>query len=205
MATQRKSTDVEPTETQSGDILSATPFQIMLRAMAMEATAEMASFAGDDLNPILTAETEEEIWDADERGPLNFQHLEDCEIAILDVTVKYSRGASDQIQTPFVVTQPGPDGQPTTKKMYLLITAVRLSDAGEKQHLRLPVVGEVFQANTSARYVVGKIWAFYTRGYINPDTGKTLEAVVKGIDLGDNNTVLKLRPMPRRSVRTVTE
>lgn len=195
MATDRKSTDRDLTVTEPANVEKATPFQVMLRAMELEATQDAGTFAGDDLNGILTAETEEEIWDADERGPLNFQHLADCELAVMDITVKYSRGSRDDIQTPFIT----PEG----KKMYLLVEAARLSDAGEKQHLRLPAVGEVFQANTSARYIVGKLWAFYTRGYMSQ--GKTLECVVKEIDLGDGTGVLKLRPMPRRAVRTVTE
>lgn len=199
MVSKRNSEEIDQTVTD-GMVTKTTPFQVMIRAMAIDATADEGTFVGDDLNGILTAETEEDIWDADERGPLNFQHLADCEIAVLGVSVKFSRGQRDDIQTPFVVN----DGK-TTKKMYLLVTAVRLSDAGEKAHLRLPAVGEVFQANTSARFVVAKLWAFYTKGYISEETGKQLECVVKEIDLGDGTGVLKLRPMPRRVVRTVTE
>lgn len=178
-----------------GTIVKATPFQVMLRAMAMDATAEAedSKFTGDNLTALLTAESEEEIWDADERGPLNFQHLADCEIAITDIAVKFSRGSNSEIATPFVY-----DG----KKMYLLVTAYRLSDAGEKKLIRLPAVGEIFQANTSAQFVTTKLWAFYTKGYINPDNGKQLETVVKAVELGDEQSVLKLRPMPRRVVRT---
>lgn len=188
---------VQPAETDAaeGTIIKQTPFQVMLRAMAMDATAdaEDAKFTGDNLNALLTAESEDEIWDADERGPLNFQHLADCEIAIVDIAVKFSRGSNSEIATPFVH-----DG----KKMYLLVTAYRLSDAGEKKLYRLPAVGEVFQANTSAQFVTTKLWAFYTKGYINPDNGKTLECVVKAVELGDEQSVLKLRPMPRRVVKT---
>lgn len=183
-------------DASEGTVIRATPFQLMLRAMEMDATADVenAKFTGDNLNALLTAESEDEIWDADERGPLNFQHLADCEIAITDVQVKYSRGNNSEIESPFI-TQDG-------RKMYLLVNAYRLSDAGEKAWLRLPAVGEMFQANTSAQFVTTKIWAFYSKGYINPDTGKVLETVVKEIDLGDNQAVIKLRPMPRRVVRT---
>lgn len=194
MAAKSQSNEEIAERETAGVSTKATPFQKMLRAMDMEATAdaEDAQFTGDNLNAILTAETEDEIWDADERGPLNFQHLADCEIAITDVRVKYSRGLNSEIQTPFIT----PDG----RKMYLLVTAHRLSDAGEKSWLRLPPVGEDFQANTSAQFVTTKIWHFYHLGYISE--GKALEAVVKEIDLGDNQAVLKLRPMPRRVIRT---
>lgn len=203
MAGKSQPRDGDLTVTEPSNVVKATPFQIMLRAMAMDATADAESntFSGDDLNAILTAENESDIWDADERGPLNFQHLADCEIAIMDVNVKYSRGTNTEIQTPFIVK----DDKGNSRKMYLLVKCVRLSDAGEKKHLRLPAVGEVFEANTSARFVAAKIWAFYIKGYINPDTGKTLECVVKEIDLGGDQAVLKLRPMPRRVVPTVTE
>ncbi len=203
MAKPTQTTDVDQNVTEVTDVARQTPFQQMLRAMAMEATADAtdSSFAGDDLNAILTAETEEEVWEADERGPLNFQHLADCELEVIDLTVKYSRGTSSQIVTPFVIR----DDQGRERKMYLLVTLVRVSDAGEKKTVRLPAIGEVFTANTSARFVVAKLWTFYVRGLINPDTGKTLECVVKEIDLGDEQSVLKLRPMPKRTIRTVTE
>lgn len=199
MATKSNS-PVLASATAEGHIIKATPFQGMIRQM--ELAAEMAvddvKFNGDDLNAILSAETEADIWDGDERGPLNFQHLSDCEIQVIDVAVKYSRaGQGDNVVTQFVTA----DG----KKMYLLVTLCRVSDAGEKTHLRLPGVGEEFVANTSARYVVAKLWAFLNKGYIDPDNGKRLECVVKSVDLGDGQAVIKLRPMPRRTQPIVTE
>src|SRR5437868_5665509 len=99
MAGKTQPTDVDQAVTEPSNVAKPTPFQVMLRQMEMEATAaaESAAFAGDDLNAILTAETEDEIWDADERGPLNFQHLADCELEIVDVSVKYSRGSNAEI------------------------------------------------------------------------------------------------------------
>lgn len=174
-----------------------TPFALMIRAMAMDATAEDGNFGGDDLNAILSAEDESELWDSDERPPLNFQHLVGCEIAILSIDVKFSRGSSGSaIQTPFVWT----DERGQDKKMYLLVKCVRLSDAGEKSIIRLPVVGEVFTANTSARFVVAKIWRAQTLGLFDERSGKTWEALVQGTDLGDGQEVIKLRPIPKRSV-----
>lgn len=186
--------NAEPAETTNGTVVQATPFQRMIATMEMEATAaieENAQFAGDDLSPLLTAESEAEIWEADERGPLNFQHLAGCDIEILDVQVKYSRGGQSQIATPFVSR----DG----KKMYLLVTVQRISDATDRPEIRLPKVGEPFQANTSARYVTGKIWAFYVRGNIG--NGNTLRAHVRETDLGDGTAVLKLRPVTATAVQ----
>lgn len=174
---------------------SPTPFQIMLRAMAMDATAEDGNFGGDDLNAILSATTEEELWDSDERPPLNFRHLAGCEIAIIDVAVKFSRGNSTAIQTPFIWQ----DERGQEKKMYLLVKCVRISSAGEKSIIRLPAIGEEFTANTSARFVVAKIWRAMTMGLINPDMGRSWEALVQETDLGDNQAVIKLRPIPKRA------
>jgi hypothetical protein len=200
MATKSQPASRDQDVTSGGNVIQATPFQRMLRAMELEATAEVenAVFSGDNLNGILNAETEEELWEADERGPLNGQHLAGCELSLIKVTVKFSRaGRSDEISSAFVTGE--------GRKMYLIVDAVRLSEANDKGNLiRLPEVGEVFQFNTSATFLTAKIWAFYTRGYIDADSGKQLECVVKEIDLGDGQAVLKLRPMPRRSVRTET-
>jgi hypothetical protein len=195
----KSNSDIDKNVT-TGQVTKITPFQGMIRQMGMTAELDLTAtkFNGDDLNALLTAETEAELWDADERGPLNFQHLADCELQIIDLSVKYSRAGQNGDMVSQFVTDDG-------KKMYLLVTAVRISNAGEKTVLRLPAVGEEFQANTSARYVVGKLWAFLQKGYIDPDNGKRLECVVKSTDLGDGQAVLKLRPMPRRTQPTVTE
>ena len=175
-----------PENSRTGTAISPTPFNMMLRAMANDASADDGQFTGDDLNAILGAQTEEEMWEADERPPLNFQHLASCQIAVLDFDVKYSRGGKDGIITPFVT----PEG----KKMYILASCTRLG-GGKTQIFKLPEVGEVFQANTSARYVVAKLWRAMTMGLINPSTGKALHCMVQETDLGDGQAVLKLRPI----------
>lgn len=180
--------DINPT------FVTPTPFQVMLRAMEMDASAEDGNFGGDDLNAILSAETEEEMWEADERPPLNFQHLAGCELSILDFDVKYSRGESE-IQTPFIT----PDG----KKMYLLVKCVRLS-GGKTTVFRLPEIGEVFTANTSARFVVAKLWRMLTLGMIDERVGRSAECMVQSTDLGGGQAVIKLRPIPKRSVSSTT-
>jgi hypothetical protein len=173
-----------------------TPFQLMVHAMTQVATADETGgrFSGDDLTAILSAETDEEIWEADDRPPLNFQHLAGCEIEIIDFSVKYSRGSSPNIVTPFTAE----DG----RKMYLLCTVQRLSRAGEKKILRLPDPGEVFVANTSARYVVAKIWAFWAKGKIDPQAGTSLRCMVQETDLGGDQAVLKLRPIATSPVQS---
>lgn len=193
MARDSKLSEVDPTVTEPGTVQTASPFQRMVRAMAMEASAEDDSrFTGDDLTSIIEAESEEELWDADERPPLNAQHLAGCILEILDVDVHYSRGSRDDIETPFQVS----DGR-STKKMYLVATAVRITNDADRGNLiKLPKIGEVFTFNTSARYFTTKLWQFYTRGYINREAGIKLRCLVRETDLGDGTAVLKLRPAP---------
>lgn len=167
--------------------------QRMIRAMEMDATAAIedgGASAEAELAAILNAESDEDIWAAGERGPLNAQHLAGCELAIVDMQVKYGRDSD--IKTPFVTG----DG----KQMYLLVTAYRLSKTGDNEaSMRLPAVGEEFQFNTSAPRVAGKLWAFYTRGRFGSGTGETFQCLIHSTDLGGGQAVLKLRQLPGRT------
>lgn len=175
-----------------------TAFQRLIARMDLEATmdSEEGRFSGDDLNQILEAETEEEMWEADERGPLNTKHLAGCELDLLDVQVKYSRG-ENEMATPFITAE--------GRKMYLLVTAARLSNAGEKQYLKLPEVGQQFEFNTSARFVVAKLIWLVDHGKIYYETGAHTECVVVATDLGGGQAVNKLKPLPKRAYKHSAE
>jgi hypothetical protein len=194
MAAKSDNTQVDRNVTEPSAVTMQTPVQRMIRTMEMEATADAETATGDnaDLNALLSAESDEDLWDADERPPLNAQHLAGCDVEILDVRVKYSRGNSDMGST--FVTSEG-------KKMYLLVTAVRLSDPETKTAVQLPKIGEEFEFNTSARYLTTKLFQFYLRGKINRDNGTTLTAFIRATGLEEGQAVLKLRPP--RTVRTV--
>lgn len=187
MAAKSDNTQVDRTVTEPAAVMQQTPFQRMIRTMEMEATADAETTSGDnaDLNAILGAKSDEDLWDADERPPLNAQHLAGCDVEILDVRVKYSRGNSD-VGSTFVTG----DG----RKMYLLVTAVRLSDPETKTAVQLPKIGEEFEFNTSARYLTTKLFQFYLRGKINPDNGTKLTAFIRATGLEEGQAVLKLRP-----------
>jgi hypothetical protein len=192
MASQK--TDKEITPAMEGTIQMPNPVRRMLGAMAMEATMDTESgFTGDDIMSILEAETEQEMFEADQQGPLNFQHLSGCELAIYDVSVKFGRGGNDDIKTMFIDPESG-------KQMYLWVTAARISDAGNKSTVKLPGVGEQFQLNTSARFCVAKLWWLSTHGKIDRDAGVSYEVKVDGTDLGGGQSVIKLLPVPKRSV-----
>lgn len=180
---------------KSGIVKPPTPFEIMLQAMANDAMAEDASFGGDDLNAILSAETEQELFESDDRPPLNFQHLAGCELSIIGFDVKFSRANNSSIQTPFVWR----DDRGNEKKMYLLVKCVRISDSGNKKSVvRLPAIGEAFTANTSARYVVAKLWRAMILGLVDENAGRSWECMVQETELGDETAVLKLKEIPKR-------
>jgi len=200
MAAKSNSQPDESGAIEITDMQPPTPFTQMIAAMSVEATMETETvFAGDDANliAILNADDDDEIWDADERGPLGFRDLAGCEIAITDMQVKFSRGGvrpdGEEIKSIFVDPSNG-------RQMYLLCTMHRIADTGdEDKRINLPPIGESFQANTSARYLVAKLWRFYQLGKIDPQRGAALECRVKGIKLGDGQqTVLKLRPVAKR-------
>lgn len=178
-----KSTTVEP-------VSSPSAIQLLIRRMEMTAEYEEAntSFRGDDINAILEAETEEEMWEADARGPLNGKDLEDCELVIHNVVVKFSRKGVEDIQSVFTTED--------NRQMYLLVESTRISEAGNKARIRLPEVGEQFTWNTSARFIVAKL-DWLSRHDMIPGA----EVVVKAIDLGGGQSVLKLSKVSQRIVR----
>ena len=178
-----KSTSVE-------NVVNPSAIQLLIRRMEMTAEYEEANvqFRGDDINSILEAETEEEMWEADSRGPLNGKDLEDCELIIHNIVVKFSRKGVEDMQSVFTTE----DG----RQLYLLVESTRISEAGNKTRIRLPVVGEQFTWNTSARFIVAKL-DWLSRHDLIPGA----EVVVKAIDLGGGQSVLKLAKVSQRIVR----
>lgn len=171
-------------------------FSRMIRDMAALATAEneeeSVSSNREALAAIYNANTDDDVWDADSVGPINAQVLGGCELDIYDLQVKYSRGREDgeKIKTPWVSA----DG----KQMYAIVTATRISKAGEKKLFRLPEVGETFQFNTSAQFLFAKLFTFYVRGKFGAGTGNVLRAAIQATDLGGGQAVLKLVRIPDR-------
>lgn len=192
-ASQSRNSEVQDGPANGSVETVGAPFRRMLRDMAALATAsaEDETFRGDTLARIYTAETDDDIWDADMVPPLNGKILAGCELQLVDLEVKYSRGDSDMI-SPWVYI----DDKGREKKMYLLITSRRISKAGEKRLFNLPAVGEDFQWNTSAQFLAAKIFTFYARGRFG--NGQTMTAMIQETDLGGDKSVLKLvRPIDR--------
>ena len=193
----------ETDESMNGTIIQDTRSRLtrITNLMAQEATAgELDNeFYGDDILAIFEAETEAEMWDADTRGPLSSKDLTGCELEIHQVDVKYSR--RNDIKSMFVTT----DDQGNKRYMYLMVQAVRTRHTGdENRKIKLPEVGEMFQFDTSARFVVAKLLWLYVHGHIDPQKGLSKKLRVVGIDLGGDQVVVKLAPVaPVQATATV--
>jgi hypothetical protein len=175
------------TTASNGTIEKANAFQLLVRKMANMATLTEKSgvVTGEDIIPILMAEDEEEMWDADERARYNAKTLSGCALQIIGFEVKFSDGSDESISTPFVDPSTG-------KQMYLLVSAFRINKSGEKKETRLPELGEVFTWNTSARNIVGKLFWMLNHGWFDPGANP-VRLIIEGTNLGGTKSVEKLK------------
>ena len=173
-----RSASNEPVTTTESETQKA--FQLMLNQMELAATSDDSEFTSPmvaSFVAIATADTEEEMWDADEFSQIGGRNLEDVEQSILEYTVKFS--SNQEIQSVFVDSK--------GRKMYLLVRAARLTN------------GEEFIWNTSAPLVVGKIlWL------ANHNRIPGAEVVIKGKG-PEGSRVLMLKPVPKRATRAESE
>jgi hypothetical protein len=169
----------------------------ILENVASEDTAT-TRFVGDDLLGVLTAESEEEMWEGDELPGYNAKVLSGCNLVIYGVEVKFSRATDgEEISTALI-------GPKTRRKMYLLVHSARMDNAGTNARTyRLPDVGEDFVWNTSARYIVAKLFWLMSRGYF--DDGKSIRARIHGTPLGAGKSVEKLKPLTSDVVNATAE
>lgn len=198
MATNSKSPEKAENASGNGTVVPAPRILRLIRMMEMEATAaaEDSSFIGDDVMDIFESETKADMYESDQREPLNMQKLSGCELEILDIEVKFSKGntGGEEAITSIFTT---PEG----KQMYVMFKAVRIRKTGEeKRTVRLPEVGEVFQGNTSARFCVAKLMWLSTHGEVDSLNGRTERVKVKGTPLGDGQEVVKLLPVEPATV-----
>lgn len=141
----------------------------------------------EDLNVILEA-SEEEFWDSDERASINAKTLSGCVIEISGFVVKYGEGAvgDDDIVTPFVDPKNG-------RQMYLLVDSTIIDKRGQNKLYVLPKEHEPFQWNTSARYIVAKLYRMMAFGWFD-DGHSPVRVLVKGTPIkGGKQQVEKLK------------
>jgi hypothetical protein len=186
--------------TNSGTVTAPDAFAKLVIKMAGMATLDESEgrVSGQDIIPILEAESEEEMWDADERPGYNAKVLSGCELNLYSFEVKFGTGEDSDIKTPFV--DPG-----SGRQMYILIESARISDTGDKRkEYRLPEIGERFVWNTSARNIVGKLFWMLDHGWF--DSGRSaVQVLIKGTPLGGGRSVEKLKKLPGVAVNASAE
>jgi hypothetical protein len=164
-------TDVAAKE---GTVIEPKPhdrFVANLKARAVAAQGDdgkKRSFeiAASQMDKILTAETEEDIWDADEGGTVSGKDFTDIAIEINGYELTES---DDKYDSPLGV--------------YVNINATTLQKAKGYD------VGEIVIINTGATLIITKLEAFRSKGLI-----PGLRCIIKGTE-AKNGTVLKLRPL----------
>jgi hypothetical protein len=170
---------------KSQDLESANQpraFHRLIQQMSLTADIDSTENSGSTettVEKIVTAETEAEMWDADELGLIGGRDIVDVEMRVESYLIRFSssRTAPDgsEIQSAFV------DG--AGRGMYLLITSTKLEN------------GEEFTWNTSAPSIVSKlIW-------LNENNKLPVECVIRGKDLGAGKTYLTLKPVPKRAIK----
>ena len=180
-----KSQDI--TSAGNGTVTGPSPFQRLRRRMAEMAVLETAEskVSGEDVNAILTAETEEDMWDADELSVYNAQKLSGCDLQITGFEVRFSTGNDEEIKTPFVDDK--------GRQMYLLVHAYRITKATEKRDVVLPEIGTEFTWNTSARNIVAKLFWMLDHGWFDPGADKPVRVHIKGTPLSGGRSVEKIK------------
>jgi hypothetical protein len=181
----------DPTRTTSTTV-TMTPYEKFCTILAGRATLESEEKNVDyaSIEAIITSETEEEMWVADDRGPLGGRDLAGVVQIIEDIQVKWSN--SPTISSPFIDPK-------TEKALYLLITSTRYDDAkytGKRTDLEQ---GGKFQWNTSAPRLVAKL--IWLEGHDRLHQPVAIEAT----DIGGGQQVLKLRPAPSGYVNQTSQ
>lgn len=168
-------------EGHEGTISPTSPFDKFCKVMAGRATLESdeKSFDYASIEAILTAETEEEMWTSDDRGPLGGRDLEGVVQIVEEIQIKWSNTTG--IESPFKDPETG-------RVFYLLVTSTRHDDSkytGKRPDIKQ---GDKFQWNTSAPRLVGKLM------WLEGHNRLSQTVVIEAIDLGAGQQVLKLRP-----------
>jgi hypothetical protein len=206
----RKSNDTEPEQTDTttaeveeiinADVTTLRPAQravlellSWLEGIATEDTDSMGGFFGDDIAAILMAPDEETMLEADELPRYNAKVLSGCELDIYGIEAKFSN--DPEIVSGLI----GPDSR---RKMFLLVRAARLNNSGQTKVYKLPEIGEEFKWNTSARFIVAKLYWYAVHGRF--DNGGSVKLRIQGTDLGGGKSVEKLKSLDSPAVLSGT-
>lgn len=185
---QNDDTQAEVEQIITADVKTLRPAQLAvlellsgLENIATEDT-DTSGFYGDDIAAILMAPDEATMLEADELPRYNAKVLSGCELDIYGIEAKFS-------DDPEITS--GLIGPHSRRKMYLLVRSARLNNAGNGAVYKLPEVGEEFKWNTSARFIVAKLYWYMKRGRF--DNGGSVKLRIQGTDLGGGKSVEKVK------------
>jgi hypothetical protein len=172
---------VAASDAKTGDIASPTVHDrfseyMQLRAKQDERDTGTADEAMNRISEkLLTAETEADIWDADEGSLPSAEDMVDIEQRIFGFDIVASKDEDKRNKR--------------TGNAYLVVHAARLDN------------GEMVDWSTSSTLVVQKLIRF---SQLSPNPyfldGKYLDAVVRSNTTNAGNEVYKLRPIPQRAI-----
>jgi hypothetical protein len=165
-----------------------------LENIATEDTDTTGGFFGDDIVAILLAPDEATMLEADELPRYNAKVLSGCELDIYGIEAKFS-------DDPEIVS--GLIGPTSRRKMYLLVRSARLNDTGQGGIYKLPDIGDEFVWNTSARFIVAKLYWYAVHGAF--DNGGSVKLRIQGTDLGAGKSVEKLKSLTMPTMTQTAE
>lgn len=165
-----------------------------LENIATEDTDTSGGFFGDDIAAILLAPDEATMLESDELPRYNAKNLSGCELDVYGIEAKFS-------DDPEIVS--GLIGPTSRRKMFLLVRSARLNDSGQTGIYKLPDVGEEFKWNTSARFVVAKLYWYAVHGAF--DNGGSVKLRIQGTDLGAGKSVEKLKSLTMPTMAQAAE
>jgi hypothetical protein len=162
----------------SGDVMQLRPWEKFTDHLQREAQANDKGnkdvVTTNQVDKVLSAETIEDVWDADEGGMYALKDLVGMELSVISAK-----------------TLPSKDE--TKRNIFGVWLLMECSALTENKRLGIPI-GEVIMINTGVPTVIAKIKALQGKG-VDP-----IEFMVQGIPSGGGEMV-RLRPIPRRAVQ----
>lgn len=152
----------------------------MLERAARESQADGSAVTNSQIDKILTAETDDDIWGADAGGTVQAQDAVGMGVEIHDMRAQ----ESDRFE-----------GSP----YYVSMNAVCLGGPSEILNRNSVKVGENFVLQTGAELIVSKVRAFEARGRL------PIRAIIVGNRTNSGYEVLKLGKYPEHVTPGTTE
>lgn len=167
------------TNGQSGDVTTMRPHERFVEYMVRRAEVEgpqMASeVSGDSIDKIVTAQTVEDVWAADEGGTISGQDFEDVEHRI----------------NSFMVA-PSSDEYSANLGVYVAIKATLLQEYdGKPPGTEVTIV-------TGAASLIAKLRMFEQMNAL------PIDGIIKGTKTA-KGTLLRYRPVPKRAITVTAE